>query len=342
LETETPYSKGRIFHEAKKAAKHSICLHPLASSHNCSGKIIDAHTIQRSASLASIVDEKKHVKTFYQRDPQVTASDYPLDIGWHAASTFTGFCQKHDDEVFSPLEKKSYSGTLEQDFLLGYRALCHEIHQKEGILQTTSVILDMLTRGVPKTIQRMIRREIAVSSEGTMHGLQSYNRLKKLMDEQVLSKDYEGWSRASISFDGDLCLASTGVITPNRTMSGIELQILHDPNVEIEPLLISLVATDGGGVISMLWRTNHSAPKIFVRSLLSSDTSMLGSYAVQTLFAYIENTFLSSHWWDSLSKKDQEQIRLLALMPNAYYTDFDYYGSVLMPWKNIEVKEPHH
>src|SRR4051812_45091358 len=93
MQSEEPYSKRRIFHEVNRASKHSKCLHPLASKQHCSGKIIDAHTIQRSASLSVLVDERRHVKTFYQKEPQANGVDYPIDIGWHDASTFTGFCE---------------------------------------------------------------------------------------------------------------------------------------------------------------------------------------------------------------------------------------------------------
>ncbi len=339
MQSEVPYPNERIFHEIHKASKHSKCLHPLASRENCSGKIIDAHTIQRSASLAALVDETKHVRTFYPFEPMTSRADYPIRIGWHEASTFTGFCRKHDDEVFAPLEKFPYTGTIEQDFLLGYRALCHELHQKESVSQTSSILEAMLSRGVPVEVQQRIHRDLENSSAGTSHGLQNYERLKKLMDEQILSGNYEGWTRASIAFTGDLCMASTGVITPNRTITGEALQTLHDPNAEIEPLLISLVATQEGGVISMLWRSDHSAPDLFVRSLLAA-TENLPGFAVQTLFAYIENTFFSKQWWDSFPPEHQEHIRSIALMPNAYYTDFNYSDSIRMPWEISEVTEP--
>jgi len=92
--------------------------------------------------------------------------------------------------------------------------------------------------------------------------------------------------------------------------------------------------------MSMLWRSDHSAPELFVRSLMSSREA-LTSLAVQTVFAYIENTFFSSQWWDSLPRVDQEQVRSLAIMPNAYYTDFAYSNSILVQWKILEIKEPH-
>ena len=79
--------------------KRKQCLHPLASRDAC-GKVIAAHTIQRQGALASIVDETGHCLTFYPAMRQ--DSPEPQRRGWREASTFVGFCNRHDSKTVAP------------------------------------------------------------------------------------------------------------------------------------------------------------------------------------------------------------------------------------------------
>jgi hypothetical protein len=61
---------------------------------------------------------------------------------------------------------------------------------------------------------------------------------------------------------------------------------------------------------------------------------------VQFAFAYIENTFFSKVWWDSLSDVDRQHLASLAWISNAYYEHFTYsYSRRTVPWEvmNIQV-----
>ena len=56
-------------------------------------------------------------------------------VGIKDASTFRGFCSKHDNEsICSSRKGKRSVGTTEQIALLGYRAVCYELLMKEYLL----------------------------------------------------------------------------------------------------------------------------------------------------------------------------------------------------------------
>jgi hypothetical protein len=68
------------------------CMHPEAAPSVC-GKVINAHTIQRSAVLRRIIDSTNHVLTFH---PLACDKDGNSELhrrGWKDASVFTGFCR---------------------------------------------------------------------------------------------------------------------------------------------------------------------------------------------------------------------------------------------------------
>jgi hypothetical protein len=119
-ENEPPHSFARLFAEMKLKTRHKQCLHPEASYQECSTRIIDAHTIQKSGPLKRIVDDTSHVLTF-SRDSN---GHFKTEkIGWQKASTFKGFCSKHDKQMFSCIEDEPFIGTLEQCFIgLGHRS----------------------------------------------------------------------------------------------------------------------------------------------------------------------------------------------------------------------------
>ncbi|HXM20593.1 MAG TPA: SEC-C domain-containing protein [Terriglobales bacterium] len=332
-ELETPIPLGAIEQRTIAESNIEICLHPSASPEICD-KIVSAHTIQRSRVLGQITDSGNHVQTFH-----CARTDYSVDgprvlrVGWKEASTFTGFCSRHDSLTFRALEAMEFEGSLEQCFLVGYRALCYEIHQKSRMLKSQPIFLNLVDRGLPIEAQREIQEIGSVQEAGLLKGREDLLLLKSVMDEQLLRRAYSGWHRIVINFKGPLCMASTGAVSPNRDFDGTELQVLHNADALIQELLFGIVAGRDGGAAVFLCRAGDAAPQAFIESLLKRDSEMLGSLIVQFAFAYIENTFFSKDWWESLSEVDRKHLSSLAWVSNAYYEDFTYSRSrKIIPW----------
>lgn len=180
----------------------------------------------------------------------------------------------------------------------------------------------------------MAQREFDSADAGTQRAVLLNKKLKRLLDKQLLEKNYDWWSRLAIQFTGPLSIATSGVITPNKTITGASLQILHDPTAQIQPLIINVTAVEQGVLVLMMWRSDHEAPAAFVDSLLSTNDKLTG-YIVQTIFAYIENTYFSQHWWNRLKTFHKVHLSSLACLPNPYYSDIEYSGYVTMPWQLI-------
>jgi hypothetical protein len=325
-----------ISNAMRTAWKHKDCLHPLASADVCD-KIISAHSLQRSGGLEQIVDSSNHVCTFHpmsQRDHELRVQR----VGWHEASTFTGFCSKHDTFTFAPLETEAFTGTEEQCFLIAYRAVCHEVYQKTGMLKSSPISRRLVDRGLPVPYQMQIQREWDATDAGAKAGLAAFRELKQQMDEQLLKKDYSGWSRVIINFRGDLCLLSTGLVSPNRDLARRKLQVLHDLSAKQESLPFGVVATADGGAVVLMWPESHTAPRLFVESMLSRGVERLPSLLVQFIFAYVENTYFSSRCWNSVPDGDQQHLASLAEISNPYYTDFLYISSPFVPWQITDIR----
>jgi hypothetical protein len=72
-------------------------------------------------------------------------------------------------------------------------------------------------------------------------------------------------------------------------------------------------------------------------SLLKNRAEQLPSIIVQFMFTYIENTFFSAQWWDSLSETHQNHLATLAKISNPDYDSFRFLRSKLVPWKVTDV-----
>ncbi len=105
----------------------------------------------------------------------------------------------------------------------------------------------------------------------------------------------------------------------------------------MESLPFGVVTAPEGGAVVFVWRNCETAPRRFIESLLKLERRKLPSLLVQFMFAYVENTYFSAQWWESLSELGQEHINLLAGMSNAYYTEFSYLPLKLVPWKVTDI-----
>jgi hypothetical protein len=318
------------------------CLHPEASPGICD-KIVSAHTIQRSRVLDRIVNSENHVCTFFSPHTDFSLEGPKvLRVGWREASTFTGFCSKHDSATFRALETRKFDGSFEQCFLIGYRALCHEIHQKSRMLKSHRTFLRLVDRGLPIEGQVEMQQMGLAQEAGFRKGLEDFGRLKSIMDDQLIKGSYQGWSRVVIDFKGPLCIASTGAVSPNRDLFGIQLQTLDDPNAQVQELLFGIVATARGGAAVFLCRADEEIPQTFVQSILRQDQKRIGSLIAQFVFVYIENTYFSREWWTSLSDINRKQMTSLAWTSNAYEERFHYSpSSKIVPWEivNVDINE---
>ena len=328
-EQQLPLPKHEFDEKLRRAWFDKQCLHPDASTHTCA-KITAAHTIQKSNVLGSLVDTHNHVWTFAP-DMRRTSGSGRRSVGWKEASTFYGFCNVHD-RMFAPIESQVFAHTREQCFLTGYRALCHEIHLKQAAIRAYDFLSSAVDRGHKIADQIEIQKEFLLSKSGSIKGLELFVSMKRAMDVDFKTNDFSQWESLTVYFKGDLCVASTGVVSPNRTVCGREIQTLHDPLSEQESILFGTIRTQDGGAVVFVWRNHDSICKQFVSSLLTIPIKQLPQVLVQFMFAYVSNTFFSQAWWDTRTNAVRMHITELAEISNAYYSNFQYRPLPIVPW----------
>ncbi len=314
--------------------KSKQCLHPEASKSSC-GKIINAHTVQRQGALAGIVDDTGHCLTFYP--PSVTQFPEPQRRGWRDASTFSGFCDRHDSTTFAALETRPFTGDPEQCFLLAYRAECHELYQKQGSVRSHDPLRQIADRGMAPEDQAVVQAMQHAAGAAVAMGLADAEHHKRQMDTDLTGHIFSGYEALFIQFQGPISIVSSGAPTPNRALSGEEICDLADPDAVMPRLYVGVVPWTGGGAVVLVWRPGHSAVERFIGDLRSLRWDELPSVIVQFIFAYIENTYFSAQWWTSLSDAEKAHVRDLATMGDPYYTKWHYRPRLDVPWTVVRV-----
>ena len=259
-----------------------MCLHPNAGAGVCN-KVISAHSIQRSSVLERIVDSSNHVLSFYPPSLDTAGRLKIQPVGWREASTFTGFCAKHDSLVFHPLEREEFRGTERQTFLAGYRALCHELFQRSASLRSGRVMDDFLHAGRADRIQALAIKFHDSFNASVEAGLEQLRECKRSADEHLLNEEYSAFSSMVITFSGELCIASTGAVSPHQDFAGAELQSLQNLEERIQGLFCTTLTTKDGGAVVFSWPRTSAGPK-FVSSLITKSGDDLASFFGAVLF----------------------------------------------------------
>lgn len=111
------------------AKKKWLCMYP-----HCSNPAINSHLLQRHGVLSHII-EKGHLYEIGREDFYKWDEKSPIKIkkvGLQQAISFPLFCNKHDTELFAPIEGELIDfDDYRSQLLFSYRGLCSEIRKKE-------------------------------------------------------------------------------------------------------------------------------------------------------------------------------------------------------------------
>lgn len=300
---KTPY-------ELLEAYKHHTsrkgCLHPRAGDGECKGKIVNAHTIQRNGGLTKI-----------SRDGHVYMLDIPLIpdspakraraklVGLKNATTFTGFCSRHDNMLFSALEDDEFRFSDRQCFLLAYRAVCKELYNKASAVGFARYIEDADTGcDLPTQLAHRAYMKAAIPASNTALG--EMLRDKKKFDQMLLADTTDNLD--FYAFELDRCpdfLCST-YTSPGRDFDGRSLQDVSDLSIPMHGVSLSIIPTKNGGAVVFSWLSNTHVGRGLIESLRSISVDEQPDAIRQLTFQVAENICISPDWWESLSDGERE------------------------------------
>jgi hypothetical protein len=306
----------------KKVNNKGRCFHYDSGAH-CSEYIM-AHSIQRNNLLSSIA-RNGHV---YSLDTSFAsiAKNYGKVMyklkGINELSTFKGFCGKHDNELFRPIDDFPVIPTDEQAILYAYRSIARELFVKQNAL---IILLDQID-----SIQNETRRNIAKSHVvGLLSGFESLSNEKSYYDISLKSNRYEDIEYIVFKLENKPSILFSSLMFPDFDFHGNQLQNLADLNTNLSLITYSSGWLSEGWAFIFSWHNNSSVIcKQFIKSLFGNKRD--SNFLTDCLFRLAigcENNAISPEWWDNqpeVIKKEivdriSDQVDMLADIDNDHY-----------------------
>lgn len=314
-ENETPVSKGEAISHSQKNALRKCCYVATDLKHECSKKIINAHTVSKSSSLKEIADQSNHVLGLKINLANIIKNEgklVPEKIGINQASTFRGFCSTHDKSLFSCIEDREFVGDDEQCLALMYRSVAKELYAKEGGFNNSEFAKNS-DKGKHLLGQISIQNFVATQQIGINAALAELSELKFELDNQLLGKSVGNLSHLIIDSTSPMPVAVSSIVAPTADFKGNFIQDLDDLNIVAEHLVFNSFSSDGKGYVVFSWAKTSIKVLNFINSLLALGSSKIFSALIRFFFGLAENTFISPVWWDGLSDEQKDKIKSLIM-----------------------------
>ena len=300
---QAPLQYWNVAERFRKPFSLKKCLAPAAWLNRCCGRIVRAHTLPKSGSLQRIARNGHVYSLSFVPTPERKANQDALVAklrGINQASTFSGFCSRHDDAIFSPVESQVFQGTPEQCFLLGYRSLAKEIYNKRAAVGLSDLRRDV-DKGKTLPAQVEIQRFNQGQEDGLAAALQDSNHYKSLYDEILKGRQFKCVRGYVIEFETPPSVMCSGGLYPEQDFDGVELQDVSD--LSSTPDLLSFTSFYGGecGVVVFCWlEKNDQTCGAFIRSLRVIADEFVTAALLRLFFTHCENIYMEPDWWESL------------------------------------------
>lgn len=296
--------------EIRQAFSKKVCIVPDQWKNDCVGPPIRAPTVPKSSSLKKIA-RNGHVYGYVPAFAKLTQHGGrvpPELVGINKASTFTGFCGKHDTTLFAPLETMEFRASPHQCFLLGYRALALEVNTKEA----SAALSDVRRRsdkGRTEDEQFAIQSHNFSLDVGLAAGLRDNEHHLNEMDGYLLRNDFGSVRAYVIQLREPPPVMCSGGIFPEQTFDGEQLHDLSDPSERGNLLSISSFWGGLDGYVVLSWLPDSDIICVpFVASLSAIPDSSLGAALLRLFFEYLENIYMSPDWWEALDESKRQYL----------------------------------
>lgn len=302
-ERERRRSVGEYIAAMREACSTGYCSHPNAGLESCT-RIVRAHTVQRRGGLSEIAEEGHvlSVKAASERLFENEGTFVPQRVGIRSASTFLGFCERHDGEMFRPIESQTPSPTRANAFLFAYRAMAYELYQKRFQLDLIPFKKRELDKGESFKAQAWTQEYLHLLQHGAERGLKDLLAWKRDFDRMWLESDFGDFEFFGMRFQGSLPLAACGALYVEFDLEGRPLQKVGAGDAPLEHITLT-IASSGASTLAVLgWlERKGGVAQALVDSFKRVPMKEKANAVAHFAFEHLENVFLRPSWWDHLS-----------------------------------------
>jgi hypothetical protein len=291
-------TRGEFLDGWEAASDFEMCLHPLAPE-GCSVTVVRAHTVQRMGGGLRTIAAGGEVYGFKAHPYFIQKNDFrvvPERIGTRKASTFRGFCEAHDGQLFRAAEDKPFSATLEQIAMLNFRVVARRLFGRHVSLRHAPKMLEY-DRGLPPVVQRewfAINHRDVIKARVT---LENTRLLKLAYDQLATRRDFAEVNAYLAYFEGPPDFLTSELVNPDFSFDG---QRLDEPPPPAH-LCAYNIATETGWVFVFAWNGRNSAAEALTESFDRVSPERKASLLLAYALEYTDNLFFAPAWYESLA-----------------------------------------
>lgn len=293
-----------------KIADSGRCLH-YDTGVRC-GKIIKAHSIQRSKSLESIA-ENGHVYVISQKFTDIRNNFGRICYkkeGINNVSTFKGFCDKHDNELFEPIDNQFFIPSDHQVCLYAYRSICRELFVKENSLKLWEELSEEAQDNQAVTdLNNMMKKGLSFS-------LINLTRIKRSFDAMLESNNFECINYVAFVSSSKQVISFSGLFYPEFDFLGNQLQDLSNQseNLRLITFCSAPMSENKWGFVFAWHKDCADICKQFIGSIAYQlhEKKNIDDFFFRLIICNSENHAISPNWWENLSNERKEEISILA------------------------------
>jgi len=308
-ENATPMTRADLEAHRKQIGAIAKCLAKNLDDAPCSPRIVSAHTISKSGSLKQIAEDghvmgsKVTLSALIENSGRLTLSK----VGINKASTFTGFCARHDKQLFAPLEDHPVILSDQQLFLLAYRSISRELFFKETNSRTAD-LMRQADRGMEEVLQFMVQQTASGFAAGVDLALKELNFIKTKMDEILKSSEFSKMHHFVVELSSIPSILVSSSTQPEFDFNGTRLQSFGRAESPMNHIIFNCISYDNAGCFVFSWIEEHNEIcRKFIDTLACLEKFELANALVRFSYSYAENTWASPAWWrsrDELVKED--------------------------------------
>lgn len=315
------------------------CFHPSAPDGCSLDGPIKSHSISRSTSFAAIA-ENGHVISIVKPFDDIVFDDKANvePAGIKISSVFPGFCEKHDFELFSSIEKEGWIINKESCFLLSYRSLSYttltsrmKIRYFEHMNLMAQKRIEMIKSGGLK--DEYIRRDYDFEIFARRYLGYVGASGKNMNIDDKLRKNYAWHAKARVlvadmnpqlntakffdkknyikdmkdmfiekDYDRFRCLAYTyNCVLPFVASKTIRVRIISEEKEALSFLNLNVCSNKKNSFIIFGWIEDDGVVEEYIETLMANEENKIVNKVLGYLFKNPTNSFFQESWWSSLA-----------------------------------------
>jgi hypothetical protein len=307
-EKQAPDNPWKSVEKNKKAFSRKTCWANNVGLGECDGRIISAHTISKGANLSSIANQS-HVLKYTADVASMNKTGGSLSVnrvGTSQASVFTGFCAKHDRELFSCVENSSFTAKPDQCLAIAYRTMSWERYGKEAMSHLRETLRGS-DKGRSKLEQKAIQTILDLVHRGNEASRREIGHCHDKLTAALASRDSSKLGLYIIETESRLPFVFAGGWTPLTDLFNRHLQDGESADL-LQQMVFYTYCGDNFDYICISWFNDEAEiGKEIAKQIDSFDHRQKIIVSLYLALRQTENLFFNEEWCNALSA-DQRRI----------------------------------